>query len=102
LMSDSGYNGPALVHEFFYTKSAYNSYGYSNAVVDQNLEKAMNAPNQKVMWESMFPAMAQIMKDAVGVMGWEQLYIYGASANLRDAGFNEIGFPFFYDAWIKK
>jgi peptide/nickel transport system substrate-binding protein len=102
LMSDSGYNGPALIVEFFYTKSAYNSYGYSNAQVDQYLEKALNAPSQKVVWENMMPAMAQIMKDAVGVMGWEQLYIYGASAKLRDVGYNEIGFPFFYDTWIGK
>ena len=102
LMSDSGYNGPALIVEFFYTKSAYNSYGYSNPQVDQYLEKAMNAPNQKVVWDNMMPAMAQIMKDAVGVMGWEQLYIYGASAKLRDVGYNEVGFPFFYDTWISK
>lgn len=102
LMSDSGYNGPALIVEFFYSKSAYNSYGYSNAQVDQYLEKAQSAATQKAVWENMMPAMAQIMKDAVGVMAWEQLYVYGASATLRDVGYNEVGFPFFYDTWVSK
>ncbi len=100
LMSDSGYNGPGLVYEFFSSKSDMNWYGYKNPQVDQYLDKALNATSQKEAWDNVNPAMAQVMKDAVGVMGWEQLYIYGTTANVRDVQFNEIGYPFFYDTWI--
>ncbi len=100
LMSDSGYNGPALVQEFFYSKSPSAFPRYKNDQVDQYLEKASNAATQKEVWDNVMPALAQIMKDAVNVNGWEQLYVYGARANVRDVLFNEIGFPYFYDAWL--
>lgn len=102
LMSDSGYNGPALVWEFFYSKSSSDYSRYKNDQVDQLLDKALNAPTQKEVWENVMPAMAQIMKDAVNVNAWEQLYVYGARANVRDVAFNEVGFPYFYDTWIAK
>jgi peptide/nickel transport system substrate-binding protein len=102
LMSDSGYNGPALVQEFFYSKSPSDYPRYKNAQVDQYIEKASNATTQKEVWDNIMPALAQIMKDAVNVNTWEQLYVYGARANVRDVSFNEIGYPYFYDTWLAK
>ncbi len=102
LMSDSGYNGPALVNQFFRTGQAYNWYGYSNKDVDDMLDKAMNATNQKDVWDNIMKAQTQVVKDAVGVMGWEQLYVYGANAKVNDVWFNEVGFPYFVDTWIAK
>jgi ABC-type transport system substrate-binding protein len=102
LMSDSGFNGPALVQEFFYSKSPSDYARYKNAQVDQYLEKASNATTQKEVWDNVLPALAQIMKDAVNVNTWEQLYVYGARATVHDVAFNEVGYPYFYDSWIAK
>ena len=102
LMSDSGFNGPALVQEFFYSKSPSDYARYKNAQVDQYLEKASNATTQKEVWDNVLPALAQIMKDAVNVNTWEQLYVYGARATVHDVSFNEVGYPYFYDTWLAK
>ena len=102
LMSDSGYNGPALIAEFFDSTSPSAYPKYKNAQVDEYLKKALNATTQKEVWDNVFPAMAQIMKDAVVVSGWEQLYVYGARANVSGIQFNEVGYPFFYAASIAK
>jgi len=100
--SDSGYNGPAMVSEFFYSKSGNNFSRYQSDEVDQYIENALSSVTQEEVWENIMPAMGQIMKDAVGVMLWEQTYVYGARANVHDVFFNEVGYPYMYDAWIEE
>ena len=41
-----------------------------------------------------------MLKEAAGVMGWEQQYVYGTRANVHNVQINEVGFPFYYDTWI--
>ena len=100
LMSDSGYNAPGLVEEFFHSAASYNDYGFSDPQVDQYLEAALAAPDRDEQWENLEAAMAIIMQNAVGVMAWEQQFIYGKRGEVMDARFNEIGFPYFYETWI--
>jgi len=101
LMSDSGFNAPALIWEFFASDGVYNDYSYNNAEVDEYIHAALGAATQAEVWENMVPALEQINRDAVGVMGFEQLYLYGAASSLKGVYFNEIGFPYFYDAWVE-
>ncbi len=101
LMSDSGYNSPALMAEFFLTDAVYNDYSYSNAFFDEHVHAALGAATQEEVWDNLIPALEQLQRDAVGVMGFEQLYLYAASSNLQGVYFNEIGFPYFYQAWAE-
>jgi len=99
LSSDSGYDPVRLLLYFFHSESPSNNYGYTGA--DELLDKARNAVNLDETWDYLIQAEAQIMQDAVGVMGWQLVYVYGARANVRDVGFNEVAFPYFYDTWIE-
>jgi peptide/nickel transport system substrate-binding protein len=101
LFSDSGYDSGGLMEEFFYSKAPYNSWGVNDPALDNLIEAAVNAPTRDDIWKNLFPAMAMVMQKAVGVMAWEQLYVYGARTNVQDMGFNEVGFPYLYDAWLK-
>ncbi|MDQ2786417.1 MAG: ABC transporter substrate-binding protein [Chloroflexota bacterium] len=101
LFSDSGYDSAGLMEEFFYSKAPYNSWGVNDPALDTLIEAAVNAPTRDDIWKNLFPAMGMVMQKAVGVMAWEQLYVYGARSNVQDVGFNEIGFPYFYDTWLK-
>jgi peptide/nickel transport system substrate-binding protein len=101
LFSDSSYDSAGLMEEFFYSKAPYNSWGVNDPALDTLLEAAVNAPTRDDIWKNLFPAMGMVMQKAVGVMAWEQLYVYGARSNVQDAAFNEIGFPYFYDTWLK-
>jgi peptide/nickel transport system substrate-binding protein len=101
LMSDSGYNSAGLVWEFFDTDGVYNDYSYSNATADKYIRAAVGAATQDEVWENLIPALEQLNRDAVGVMGFEQLYLYAATNDLQDTYFNEIGFPYFYPARVK-
>ncbi len=101
LFSDSGYDSAGLMEEFFYSKAPYNSWGVNDPALDTLLEAAVNAPTRDDIWKNMLPAMGMVMQKAVGVMAWEQLYVYGARSNVQEVGFNEIGFPYFYDTWLK-
>jgi peptide/nickel transport system substrate-binding protein len=100
LSSDSGYDSLRLVNYFFHTKSPSNVYGFNKA--DALIEKAQNALTEKDLWDNITLAQVEILKNAVGVMGWEQVYIYGTRANVREVFFNEVGYPFYYDTWIEK
>lgn len=100
LNSDSGYDPVRLIRYFFHSESPSDNYGYSGA--DEVLDKALNAANLDEMWGYLMEAQAQIIKDAVGVMGWQMIYVYGSRADVHDVTFNEIAFPYFYDTWIEK
>jgi len=99
LSSDSGYDPVRLLLYFFHSESPSNNYGYTGA--DELLDKARNAPDLDTTWEYLLQAEAQIMQDAVGVMGWQLVYVYGIPDNVRDVGYNEVAFPYLYDTWIE-
>jgi len=76
--------------------------GYNNPNVNKDLDAALTATSQKDLWDNLVAAQAQALKDAVGIMGWEQLYVYGARSNAHDVGYSEIEYPWFYDSWLSK
>ena len=98
LTSDSGYDSLRLINYFFSTKSPSNVYGFKAA--DLFIDKASSALNPKEMWDNLAQAQAAVLKEAAGVMGWEQQYVYGVRANVHAVQINEVGFPFYYDTWI--
>jgi len=98
LTSDSGYDSLRLINYFFSTKSPSNVYGFKAA--DPFIDKASSALNPKEMWDNLAQAQAAVLKEAAGVMGWEQQYVYGVRANVHAVQINEVGFPFYYDTWI--
>ncbi len=102
LMSDSGYNTLFLLDEFWQSESAGNWQAYSNPKFDEYLAKALAGTTQQEIWNNAMLAMAETMKDVQGVNAWEQDYVYGASTALRGVAYHEIGWPFFYDAWLSK
>lgn len=99
LTSDSGYDSLRLINYFFSTKSPSNVYGFKAA--DAAIDKAANALSPKEMWDNLTQAQAAVLKEAAGVMGWEQMYVYGTRATVHDVQINEVGYPFFYDTWIE-
>jgi peptide/nickel transport system substrate-binding protein len=102
ITSDSGYDASAMVYEYFNTKGTSARTGYNNPDVNKDLDAALTATSQKDLWDNLVAAQAQVLKDAVGIMGWEQLYVYGARSSAHDVGYSEIGYPWFYDTWLSK
>ena len=101
LMSDSGYNPAGLIEEFFYSKGPYADYLPADTALDTAIEAAVNAPNSDEMWTNIFAAMKMIMQKVPGVMAWEDMYIDAAHSKIKDVGYNESGFPFYYDTWLE-
>jgi len=58
------------------------------------------APTLEEQWANLFPAMAIIMQEVVGVMAWEQDYLDAARTSVQGVSYNEVGFPYFYGAWL--
>lgn len=100
LMSDSGYNSVGLVYNFFHSGSSYNDYGLNDPEIDQLLETAKGTADPETRWDSLIQAMQLIVRSSVGVMTWEQLFVFGKRDNVRDPSFNEIGHPYLYDVWL--
>jgi len=100
LMSDSGYIGVGIVEEFFREGEPFANYGLANAELNDLIDKAVAAPNLEEQWANLIPAMAIIMQEVVGVMGWEQDYLDAARTSVQNVAYNEVGFPWFYGASI--
>jgi peptide/nickel transport system substrate-binding protein len=100
LMSDSGYNSVGLVYNFFHSESSYNDYGLSDPEIDRLLDVAAGTADADTKWDSLIQAMQLVVRSAVGVMTWEQLFVFGARDAVRDPAFNEIGHPYLYDVWL--
>jgi peptide/nickel transport system substrate-binding protein len=100
LMSDSGYIAVGLLEEFFRSGEPFANYGLQNAELDKYIDAAVAAPNLEEQWANLMPAMGIIMQEATGVMAWEQDYLDAAQTKAQGVSYNEIGFPYFYGAWI--
>lgn len=96
LMSDSGYIGVGIVEEFFREGEPFANYGLKNPELNELIDKAVAAPTLEEQWANLIPAMAIILQEVVGVMGWEQDYLDAASTKIRGVAYNEVGFPYFY------
>jgi peptide/nickel transport system substrate-binding protein len=100
LMSDSGFNSVGLVYNFFHSTSAYNDYGLNDPEIDRLLEAAASTVDSDVKWDNLIQAMQLVVQSAIGVMAWEQLFVFGKTEQVQDPAFNEIGFPYLYDVWL--
>jgi peptide/nickel transport system substrate-binding protein len=100
LMSDSGYIGVGIIEEFFREGEPFANYGLANPELNALIDAAVAAPNLEEQWKNLIPAMAIIMQEVVGVMGWEQDYLDAASSNVGGLAYNEVGFPWFYGAYL--
>ncbi len=100
LMSDSGYIGVGIIEEFFREGEPFANYGLANPELNELIDAAVAAPNLEEQWENLIPAMAIIMQEVVGVMGWEQDYLDAASTRVGGLAYNEVGFPWFYGTYL--
>jgi peptide/nickel transport system substrate-binding protein len=100
LMSDSGYIGVGIIEEFFREGEPFANYGLANPELNELIDAAVAAPNLEEQWENLIPAMAIIMQEVVGVMGWEQDYLDAASTRIGGLAYNEVGFPWFYGTYL--
>lgn len=102
LMSDSGYNSPGLIEEFFHSGAVYNDYGISDPELDTAIDNAIAATDPAVRWENLFTAMEIIVQMVPGIWGWEDQYVFAANTKVQNPVFNEVGFAYFYDTWLEE
>jgi peptide/nickel transport system substrate-binding protein len=102
LMSDSGYIAVGIIQEFFREGEPFATTGIANADLNAAIDAAISAPNLEEQWSHLFDAMAIVLQEAVGVMGWEQDYLDVLSERVQNVMFNEVGFPYFYGASLSE
>jgi len=98
LMSDSGYIAVGIIQEFFREGEPFANYGLKNPDLNAAIDAAVSAANLDEQWTHLFEAMAIVLQEVVGVMGWEQDYLDAVSDRVQNVMFNEVGFPYFYGA----
>ena len=100
-MSDSGYDGPSLLYNFFKSDGPYAFTRFQSDALDEALEMSAVTLDQTERFNYVKDAMRIIVDEAISVDVMELYYPYGINSRVQDAGFNEIGFPFLYDAWVQ-
>ncbi|MEM7129392.1 MAG: ABC transporter substrate-binding protein [Chloroflexota bacterium] len=101
-MSDSGYDGPSLLSNFFKSDGPYAFTKLQNDVLDEALALSGTTLDQTARFEHVKDAMRVINEEAAAVNVMELYYPYGMKESVQDPFFNEIGFPYLYDTWIQK
>lgn len=102
LMSDSGYVAVGIVEEFFRSGEPFATTGLANAEVDELIDKAVGAATIEEQWEYLLPCLGLIMQEVVGVMAWEADNLDVASTKIQQLAYNEIGYPWFYGAYLEQ
>lgn len=102
LMSDSGYIGVGIFEAFFREGEPFANYGLANPELNAAIDAAIASPNLEEQWVHLFEAMAIVMQEVVGVMAWEQDYLDVASTKVQGLAYNEVGFPWFYGAYLSE
>ena len=101
-MSDSGYDGPSLLSNFFKSDGPYAFTRLKNEDLDAALAASSVTLDQEARFEHVKQAMQIINEQAATVNVMELYYPYGRNDRVQDVFFNEIGFPYLYDAWIQE
>lgn len=101
-MSDSGYDGPSLISNFFKSDGPYAFTKLQNDALDEALALSGVTLDQTERFEHVKEAMQIINEEAAAVNVMELYYPYGMKASVQDPFFNEIGFPYLYTTWIQK
>jgi peptide/nickel transport system substrate-binding protein len=102
LMSDSGYIAVGIIQEFFREGEPFANYGLANPDLNAAIDAAVSSTNLDEQWAHLFEAMALVLQEVVGVMGWEQDYLDAVSDRVQNVLFNEVGFPYFYGASLSE
>jgi peptide/nickel transport system substrate-binding protein len=101
-MSDSGYEGPTLLYNFYKSDGPYAFTRLKDADMDSHLEASTVTMDPTERWEHVKAAMKIIVEQAAGVDVMELMYPYVMKDSLQDVFFAELGFPYHYDTWIEK
>ncbi len=96
-----GMIGVGIFHPVMGTKARGNRSGYSNAKLDQLLEKAGAEINRGKRAELYKEAQAIVHKDAPLIFLWLPQDLYGASANLAGWKPSPRGIIKLHDAYLK-
>ncbi len=102
IISDSGYDPHGMLSEFFRSGSVYNWYGFTSPELDRLLDAAGAASDPAERWTNLIAAMRLVVQNAIGVMAWEQDYVFAARTSVEGLLFNEVGFPYFATTWLRR
>jgi peptide/nickel transport system substrate-binding protein len=101
-MSDSGYDGPGLLWNFYHSTGPYAFTRLKDEELDMHLDGGQTAMDSAERWKHVKAAMEIIVENAASVDVMELMYTFPISDKVQDLFFAELGYPYAYDAWIKK
>jgi peptide/nickel transport system substrate-binding protein len=101
LVGDSGYDAAGQLSEFFRSGAIYNWLGFRSSELDRLIDAASATSDIGERWKNLIAAMRIINRNALGVMAWEASYVFAVRESVQNLAFHEIGFPYFYPAWIR-
>jgi len=99
-MSDSGYDGPSLLSNFFKSDGPYAFTRFENQTLDEALALSGVTLDADERFEHVREALRIINEEAIAVNVMELYYPYAMKESVQDPFFNEVGFPYLYDTWI--
>jgi peptide/nickel transport system substrate-binding protein len=102
LFSDSGYNAPGMLHQFFHSEGVYNAIGISDPDVDAAIDAARESADAGERWEHLLTAMEGIVQVVPAVWGWEDQYVFGINTRVQNPGFNEVGYIWLYGTSVSE
>ena len=100
-MSDSGYEGPTLLWNFYKSDAPYSFTRLKNDELDELLDLSKTTVDPTKRWEYVRDAMEIIIAEAATVDVMELYYPHAMKGNVQDLFFAELGYPYLYDAWIE-
>lgn len=101
-MSDSGYEGPTLLWNFYKSDAPYAFTRLKDEELDMHLDAGLTTMDPKERWEHVRAALRILIEKAVSVDVIELMYPFVMKDTVQDPFFTEIGVPYVYDTWIMK
>jgi peptide/nickel transport system substrate-binding protein len=101
-MSDSGYEGPTLLWNFYRSGAPYAFTRLKDEDLDKYLDLAASTMDADERWGYVKDAMKIIVENAATVDVMELYYPFIVNAKVQDLFFAELGYPYVYDTWIEK
>ena len=101
-MSDSGYEGPTLLWNFYHSAAPYAFTRLKDEKLDEYLDKATVTVDPDERWGYVREAMKIIVEESATVDVMELMYVFVVNEKVQDLFFAELGYPYAYDTWVKK
>jgi peptide/nickel transport system substrate-binding protein len=101
IMSASGYEPTRLVIAMFKSGQAFNYWGYQNVDLERILDAGSVSTTDEDRWTNVLAALRIVNQNALGIMAWEQDYVFAVRSNVEGLQFNEVGFPYFATTWLR-